>query len=284
MAKRDNSWTKNKMERFLREGRGSGEGENYKPWLTIQDYPSLGRATRILGAKTKRIHQLHTDSQLKYLYLLEWEESVIDIREHFPLLDFDTVVHDKNDLNLKLFRDKDSGEQYVICTTFLITLRDGNGKTDLVARSIKSASELDKKSSLEKLEIERRYWKAKGIDFGVVTNKDIPSTRAKNIEWMHSVLTMEEHNDFRKDELNELSYGLLNRFSNTDETIRKVVSQFERDYGLESGSGLFLFKYLIAKKRIMLDMNEVINTSKSCSCLSMSEINQEVKGENEICS
>ncbi len=41
-------------EKRIKEGRGQGSGERYKPWITIQDVPSTGRATRLIGTKTYR--------------------------------------------------------------------------------------------------------------------------------------------------------------------------------------------------------------------------------------
>ena len=53
MAKRNNNWDSKKLDRWIKEGRGQGEGENYKPWLTIQDFPSMGRVTRVFGWTTQ---------------------------------------------------------------------------------------------------------------------------------------------------------------------------------------------------------------------------------------
>ena len=39
------------IEKWIKEGRGSGIGINYKPWLKIQDVSSLGRSTRLKGIK-----------------------------------------------------------------------------------------------------------------------------------------------------------------------------------------------------------------------------------------
>jgi hypothetical protein len=41
-------------QKFLKDGRGRGEGAHYLPWLTIQDVPSSGRSTRALGSTTGR--------------------------------------------------------------------------------------------------------------------------------------------------------------------------------------------------------------------------------------
>lgn len=43
-----------KIEKWIKEGRGSGIGLDYKSWLNIQDVSSLGRSTRLKGIKTGR--------------------------------------------------------------------------------------------------------------------------------------------------------------------------------------------------------------------------------------
>lgn len=261
MAKRKNNWDANKLNRWIKEGRGQGEGENYKPWLMIQDFPSRGRVTRVFGWTTNRIHHFFSDSQLKYFYLLDWEERVIDIREHYALLDLETVLIDTSDLRLDKFIDKKSKESYVLTTTFLITLLNKDEK-NFAARSIKYASELNKKSTIEKMEIERRYWKARGVDWGIVTNKDINSVRAKNIEWVHSAMNSNNYNGISQEEFMGYLDGLLYRIHDSKGSIKKIISGFEKDYSLDVGTGLLLYKHLIASKRIILDMNKRINLNQ----------------------
>ncbi|MBO2537211.1 TnsD family Tn7-like transposition protein [Rummeliibacillus suwonensis] len=83
MAKRKrNNSSKNKIEKWIKEGRGQGEGENYKPWLEIQDVASNGYATRNLGWKTKRKHHFLSDLELQYFYTLEWSPLILDIRRY----------------------------------------------------------------------------------------------------------------------------------------------------------------------------------------------------------
>ncbi len=50
-----------------------------------------------------------------------------------------------------------------------------------IARTVKSSKELEDKRVIEKFEIEREYWKRKNIDWGIVTEKDIPAEMADNI-------------------------------------------------------------------------------------------------------
>ena len=280
MAKRSNNWDSNKLDRWIKEGRGQGEGENYKPWLTIQDFPSMGRVTRVFGWTTNRIHHFFSDTQLKYFYLLDWEERVIDIREHYPLIDLEVVLKNTSDLKLDKFIDKKTKEPYILTTTFLITLLNPDGQKSFAARSIKYASELSKKTTIEKLEIERRYWTAKGINWGIVTNKDINDVRAKNIEWIHSAMTSDGCNRLSIDEFNDLLDGLLYRLIDNQQNIREIISRFEKDYSLDAGAGLLLFKHLIAGKRIALDMDKPINLNESGSSLRLPEISG--KGGHEV--
>ncbi len=42
-----------RIEKYIREGRGHGEGGDYKPWLTIQNLSSNGNETRLRVGKQK---------------------------------------------------------------------------------------------------------------------------------------------------------------------------------------------------------------------------------------
>ncbi|SDY99772.1 TnsA endonuclease N terminal [Proteiniborus ethanoligenes] len=281
MAKRSNDWDSNKLNRWIKEGRGQGEGKEYKPWLTVQDFPSMGRVTRVFGWTTQRIHHFFSDTQLKYFYLLDWEEKVIDIREHYPLIDLEVVLKDTSDLRLGKFIDRKTKEPYILTTTFLITLLNSDGKKSFTARSIKYASELSKKSTIEKLEIERRYWKAQGIDWGIVTNKDINDVRAKNIEWVHSVMNSDDCNGLSKAEFDDLFDGILYRFIDNKQSIKNIIAGFEKDYSLDVGMGLLLFKRLVAEKRIVLDMDKPINLSQTGKSVYIPEISDK-GGNNDV--
>ena len=42
-----------KIQKWIKEGRGQGFGNNYKPWLTIRDVSSEGRSHRVVVIKAK---------------------------------------------------------------------------------------------------------------------------------------------------------------------------------------------------------------------------------------
>lgn len=270
MAKRKMEWNNNKLKRFLEEGRGQGEGKDYKPWLTIQDMPSRGRVSRVFCHKTKRIHHFFSDNETRMFYLFLWEDAITDIRENFPLLNMQDVIKDKKGIKFDNFKDKDSGTPYIFTTTFLVTYKNKENKDCHVARSVKSSYELEKKYIIEKFEVERRFWENKKVDYGIITQKDIPATKAQNIEWVYSAITDQGMSENSKYELSQM---LLQNLNGNSSKIRNITSSFDKYYNLDDGTGLFLFKYLIATKVIVVNMDKKINID-----LRADEIILETKG------
>lgn len=241
-----------KVKRFVKEGRGQGTGKDYIPWVKTSDYSSKGRATRIQGIKTKRIHHLHSDNQLRAFLIFEHSEAVLDIRESYPLLDLMEVIDDKEGLRLDKFTDAD-GYPLIICTTFLLTVRGEGGEERLIARSVKNTSELAKKITLEKLEIERRYWEARGVDWKVITEKQLSRQLCENIEWCRETLLQ----DMQEDGLTNALLAYIQ--NNTFVPIKLLLNEFEYEEGLEPGKALWLFRYLLATKCLEVNIENAIN-------------------------
>lgn len=257
----------------MKEGRGQGEGKEYKSWLQIHDQPSKGRISRVYSHKTQRVHHFFTDNETRMFYLFVWENAVTDIREYYPLLNMEDLIKDKRGIEFDKFKDKDSGTPYVFTTTFLVTYKNKVNKDCYVARSVKSSYELEKKYTIEKFEVERRYWESKNIDFGIITQKDIPVVKAQNIEWVYSTITDQEMSGNSKYELSQM---LLQNLDGSSNKVRNITSLFDKNYNLDAGTGLFLFKYLIASKKIIVNMDKKINVN-----LLADEIILEVKGKEE---
>lgn len=76
-SKRD--WTEEKLDRYMKEGRGQGSGRDYKPWIKVSDFSSDGRVSRILGWKTNREHHFMSDGETRLFYLFEWSNRIVDI-------------------------------------------------------------------------------------------------------------------------------------------------------------------------------------------------------------
>lgn len=184
-----------KIEKWIKEGRGTGVGPDYKPWLHIQDVSSLGRSTRLKGIKTGRQHEFLSDLERNYFYLTEYSDLVVDIREQFPLLPLEETIVIANELGIKHPTNPKNSEPIVMTTDFLITLDRGQGLME-VARTIKMKNELMKARVLEKFEIERMYWQRRDIDWGIVTEDEIPKIMARNISYIHNYYDIREFDAF----------------------------------------------------------------------------------------
>ncbi|MHB1937216.1 MAG: TnsA endonuclease N-terminal domain-containing protein [Acidobacteriaceae bacterium] len=189
MAKRRYEVDETKIRRFVKEGRGKGSGADYKPWLRIQDVPSLGRVSRVHGFKTEREHHLLSDLETGLFFLLEWSDVVTDIREQFPL-DREVTRMLAEQMGIAHPRDSRTQTDLVMTTDFLVNVRT-EGQSVTLARAVKPANELAKKRTIEKLELERRYWARESVPWHIVTDRDLPRQRITNIRWLHELHSLD---------------------------------------------------------------------------------------------
>lgn len=141
---------------------GTGKGKNYKPWIRVHDISSLGKSTRRRGRKTDRTHTFFSDLEYHFFLLLEWDDSVVDIQEQYPLFPQAEIEQIADALGVKVPHIVGEKAPMTMTTDFLVTTKIGKE-----AWSIKPARALEKRRTLEKLEIERIYWDRRGVSFGM---------------------------------------------------------------------------------------------------------------------
>jgi hypothetical protein len=242
------------------DGRGQGEGADYNPWLHIQDVPSQGLATRIRGWKTERVHHLLSLIELRFFYTLEWAPEVVDIREAFPLLPQDETVAIAQGCGVRYPTDPKTKEMIVMTTDFLVTVREGAVERDQ-ARAVKPVSALSSKRTLEKLEIERRYWESHGVDWKIVTDADIPTTLAQNVEWVHQYRRLDDFSTLSETAIQQIVSALAERLTTLNVPLRDITLQTDNKLGLEPGTSLSIVRHLIANRVWRVNMNTPINPS-----------------------
>lgn len=262
-----------KVEKWIKEGRGSGIGSEYKPWLNIQDVSSLGRSTRLKGIKTNRQHEFLSDLERNYFYLTEYSDFIVDIREQFPLLPLEETIVIADELGLKHPTDPKTNELVVMTTDFLLTVDKGEGLLEL-ARTIKMKDELLKERVIEKFEIERVYWERRQIDWGIVTELEIPKEMARNISYTHDYYDIQQYDAFQNissQHIEDLAMALLQRILNESQSIREITKVFDKETHMPLGSGMTLFYHLLAQKIIRIDMLEALNVEQSIVIQSIDE-------------
>lgn len=267
MPKSGYEWTKAKYNRFLKEKRGLGSGKEYKPWLTIRDVPSEGRSTILKGWKTERSHHLLSLPERNYLYLLDWADNVVDIREQYPLLDVEDAIAIADEAKIQYPKSTIDETPWVLTTDFFVTVMIDGQMVDM-ARTIKKYQELDDLRVLEKLEIERRYWQKRGIDWGVVTEDELPTNLITNLGLLRTSYGY-EFEAYDKSELDIIYSAIKNRIMTLkdDLTIRVFCSQIDDDLVLDKGTTMKIITCMIVKKVLTINMQEKFSASLKMSCL-----------------
>jgi hypothetical protein len=280
---RSSDWTEAKLKRFLAEGRGQGKNELYRPWLMVSDLPSRGRSTRIFSRIANRVVHLLTDSQLRYFYLLEWNHdgNLIDINEQYPLLDMESIIDQLDEPLVNRLKDRNTNLPHIMITTFLVTAINKQGKEYQFARTIKDTGELEKKATIERLELQRLFWKSRNIDFGIVTPNEISIQRSKNIEWVLPALNIEDYG-LKETEMTHYADELLDGISSTDNPLNSVLTSFDRHMKVEVGTGLLVFRYLIASRRIQINMDMEIKLDKTPSEIGVIVQRSEGRGTKHV--
>lgn len=266
MAKRKRGFTEEKYKRWVKEGRGSGELSEYKPWIRIQDVSSLGTSTRPFSHKTGRQHELLSNHEKYYLYILEFSDRVVDIREQYPLLMREDTISIAEELGIQHPKDPSTKENIVMTTDFII-IEEANGKMIMKARTIKQVADL-KERVLEKFEIERAYWERRGIDWKIVTENEINDIYAENLKMLRKfchiknqlgVETLSKRN--REIILTRLQSTLV---ENKNRIIRDVLTDFDDYMSLQSGTSIALYKHLIYNKRLQIDLTGPFDLDGYC--------------------
>ncbi|MED3822549.1 TnsA endonuclease N-terminal domain-containing protein [Priestia flexa] len=261
MSKRKRSPSTDKK---LKDGRGQGIGIDYKPWVTIQDVPSLGRVTRLKGIKIPRQFEFLSDLERNYFYLLEYSDLVIDIREQYPLLPIEETIVIADELGIKHPTNLKTGKPVEMTTDFLITVNKDQQNQHL-ARTLKYKDDLMDERVLEKFEIERVYWERQDVDWGIVTELEIPKDMAHNIAFVHGysdLSVIEGFEEVTPYEVDDMSIYFIKKLLAEDQTVKQLVKEFERDFGMVVGCGLSLFKYLVITRAIEIDLLDKLDVNQ----------------------
>lgn len=268
MAKRRYGFDEAKIQRYLAEGRGAGQLAAYKPWLTIQDVPSSGRVSRISGWKTARIHHLLSDGETGLFLMFDWEDSVVDIREQFPL-DREITRQIATDIGVSHPRDTQTQIDLVMTTDFVVDVSDASGKR-VIARTFKPLAELDDKRVIEKFEIERRYWELQKVDWGVVTDVELPAERVQNLQWLHPMRSLDgtqvPYEGYWQDRVRVVRE---NWHSAGSMAIKGFCRWLEQTHGFQSGEGLTVIRFLLANKQLVMDLDREFDSLAAVSTLRM---------------
>ena len=251
MSKSKYHFSETKFKKWQKEGRGAGHLSTYKPWLKTSDVPSRGRSHRIFGNKTQRTHHLLSDLELAIFLILDWSSQTRDIREQFPLNRELTLELAKAN---KIRHPKTAGYPNVLSTDFLVN--QDSREVPKFAIQAKYSSDLEEAKTVEKLELERRYWEQKEIPWYIVTEKDISQTARQNIELLYP--SRSEVIPWEDLALRLETYEYLFKRHNTS-TLVRIAQYMDSQYELEPGTSLKEIYQLLAHRFIAFDIQKSIS-------------------------
>ena len=234
----------------IRHGYGRGEGLNYKPWLTGHEFPSRGRYIRLIGRTVPRLYCFMSGLEADAFVIYDNMPDVSDILEQY----YDTLEETLEIADLLHVRHPYSGKYYNPVTTDLL-IRKGD---TWIARAVKTTRDLEKPRTIEKLEIEREYFNRRNIDWKIITEKELNRDLVQNLNWLWygespgAVFP----NPHLLSEAESLFYQC---YSEDSLPFPMLLDRIESIFCLPPGSAICVFKSLLRKGLIQIDLTKPIN-------------------------
>jgi len=237
-------------ERRKKAGFGSGEGKDYKPWIRVCDFPSKGTGFMCVSHKDGHEAHFHSQGEARYFFCYEWCESIVAIQEQFPL---DTERTRRIALELGFKPPTDNEYDFVMTSDFRLQIRRGNDIVPVV-RTFKRKCDLHGTRLFELLEIERVYYEECRIDWGIITDADIPPRLLDIADWVHDCFHFECLAPLSTSEIREAAQRLTRDVVKRSQVILSQLCEVHDErFGFMIGSSLKLARFLIANKYWVID-------------------------------
>lgn len=243
------------FKRALKQNYGLGEGASYTPWIRVQDVKSHGHSGKIEGIKSGRTHHTLSEHESCFFYLAEFSDSVIDIREQFPLLPLSLSLKISQSLSVehpKHPKHPITKDPIIMTTDFLLTCSDGQ-RVWYEAVCVKPREKLSDKRTAEKLDIERVWWELLGVPFHIFYLSELNQIKSKNIQWITDVKRKKcpsTLNEFRGVAKHLLTIGTMQ--------LNEICEIFSHEIGISQDDALVLLKSLLADKEVTVDLSRPI--------------------------
>ena len=261
MSKRTRTNGSRAIERRLAEGRGQGRGAAYAPWIEIHDIASRGQANRVMSPVHGRTCHLLSLLETDWFFSFHALPGLKDIREQYPLLELEETLAIADQLGIAHPTDPKSQEPCVATTDFLLTLQDGVREID-TAIAIKPAADLASERVLEKLEIERVYWSARGIDWRILTEKELPRPLVKNMKWLFPHLDLPASGELSRDVILRIRTLMKPEVTDGSRTLAQIATTCDDRLGLMPGASLCVARHLIGTGLWPVDLMVEIDPRK----------------------
>jgi hypothetical protein len=267
----------NTFRRMVKEGRGYGQREDYRPWIKIQDLSSRGVSSRLMGWRTGgRLINVLSTLERDHFYATEWDPTVTDYQEQYKL-DPEVTLQIAFEAGIKHPTSPKTGGIFTMTSDCLIT-RAINGQTVYSARALKMFADVGPlatpkkaKRLAEKLAIEREYWRRTRIngivvDWSLATEKDFNPVLAKNVRAIHDYYFPAALQPLAPKSIEQIHAEIFPRL--TEQPLSRLAGECDRRFSLPAGKCLNVAWHLIATRRWPVDMTVPLEPLKTLKLLS----------------
>lgn len=255
MSARPSKLTESKIARWHAEGRGKGEGKDYKPWLTHQDVPSSGWKQRPTSTLHRQIVPLFSKQEMAAFLLFDFSRFTTDIRAQFPL-DRETTRVIAADLGIDHPRDPHTKIDIVMTTDLVVTeMRDG--QKILRPISCKLNSGLSTFNDLEHAQIEKEYWlRQNNHQFQFFTETTMSASLQQNLFVLSAMRFENEQPEPYTNYFTNLCDRLVSeiRDSVSESPLIEFCAMYEQRQGLANNSAINAARFLMWHQTLKTDL------------------------------
>jgi 3-deoxy-D-manno-octulosonate 8-phosphate phosphatase KdsC-like HAD superfamily phosphatase len=178
-------WTENKIQRYIKEGRGQGCGSAYKSWYGSADIDDTTTFLHMGGSWiNNRTHFIVNELGMLYFFATMWDENILDVRENYPL-DLTVTLSISSRLKIVHERCKKNKIPIVMTSSFLLTeLKDGIVTLHAVD-ILYAANASVYKRTVNLFRVKKEYWEEQGIKHSIITPNDLNLVLSRNLELLH---------------------------------------------------------------------------------------------------
>ncbi|MBN3825270.1 hypothetical protein G3O00_16815 [Burkholderia sp. Ac-20384] len=166
-------------DRYIKEGRGTGEMSTYVPGRTLSELRGIGRLHRFCCSRCGgRQVVLASDLILSTFLKRHWDRRTQELREYYPVLDVDETARIARFLGVKhpTYRDR---SPCILITDLMVSKIDSRGCKWVAIESV-SVCRRSIEASVKRLILEE-YWRRRGIPLRTEYSAGLNDFYARNL-------------------------------------------------------------------------------------------------------
>lgn len=256
----------NKAKKIIDQWQELIDKKQYEPLIKVWSGPKGTRRHLYKGVKSGREHHFLSDGERRLGIIRDSLPETVNYFEQYPLDDLLLCVEIAVEMGIKYPCDAD-GEAYVLSTDFMCLesdLSQSEPTINQVARTYKTLDSFDTQikhpvsvtRTLQKLELERRYYAEKKIPFILETDADVSVNCADNLKWAKGCLSYIQ--DIIEHQTNFFFEFIKVATLYFESSLAEVIEKTCQKIGIDYSDGFGLFQWGVWSHQLPIDLDKKI--------------------------